>query len=145
MFIFSACRHCSPLSVWVDVLLVYKRCGPLAMYLLPGLGIVSQENAGRAVAQEDGHRVVVGLAKELAGWRSDDMRSIAIPASVSLAKVSHRGFRLRPCAPLVVGYHPRRYPTREDTMTEQASKEKPLPMPLKWFQQTSRLVRKPSR
>ena len=34
------------------------------------LGDSSQEGAGRAVGQEDGHRFVVGLAEEFAWWQS---------------------------------------------------------------------------
>jgi hypothetical protein len=36
---------------------------------LPRLGVASQKDAGGAVAQEDGHGVVVGLGEELAGGR----------------------------------------------------------------------------
>jgi hypothetical protein len=39
--------------------------------LLPGLSIAGQENAGSAVAQEDGYRVVVGLARALARRRCE--------------------------------------------------------------------------
>jgi hypothetical protein len=41
------------------------------------LGIASQEDVGRAVGQEDGHRVVVGLGKEYAVPWSDDVRKRA--------------------------------------------------------------------
>ena len=41
--------------------------------LLPRLGVAGQQDAGRAVAQEDGYRVVVGLREELAGRRGDDI------------------------------------------------------------------------
>jgi hypothetical protein len=41
------------------------RRGP-AQVLLPGLGVASEEDAGRAVGKEDGNRVLVGLAEELA-------------------------------------------------------------------------------
>jgi hypothetical protein len=40
---------------------------------LRGLGVAGQEDAGLAVAQEDGNRVVVGLGEDLAGWRGDDV------------------------------------------------------------------------
>jgi hypothetical protein len=43
--------------------------------LLPGLGITGQEDAGRAVSEEDGHRVVVGLGEEFAWWRGDEVGS----------------------------------------------------------------------
>jgi hypothetical protein len=45
--------------------------------LLPRLGIVDQEDAGRAIGKEDGNRVVVGLGEELAGRRGlrDSYRS----------------------------------------------------------------------
>ncbi len=39
--------------------------------LLPNLGVADQEDAGRAVGEEDGNRVVVGLGEELAGRRGD--------------------------------------------------------------------------
>ena|SRR3712207_3281101 len=41
--------------------------------LLLGLGVASQEDAGYAVAQENGHRAVVGLRVEFAGRRGDDV------------------------------------------------------------------------
>jgi hypothetical protein len=47
--------------------------------LLPRLCVACQENAGRGVAQEDGHRVVVGLGEELAWRRSDDVGAHAAP------------------------------------------------------------------
>jgi hypothetical protein len=34
--------------------------------LLPSFSVAGQEDAGRAVAQEDGYRVAVGLREELA-------------------------------------------------------------------------------
>jgi hypothetical protein len=36
--------------------------------------IDGEEEARRAVAEQDGHRVVVGLGEEVAGRRSDDVR-----------------------------------------------------------------------
>jgi hypothetical protein len=42
--------------------------------LLTGLGIARQQHARRAVGEEDGHRVVVGLVEELAR-RGDDVGS----------------------------------------------------------------------
>jgi hypothetical protein len=42
--------------------------------LLPGLSIAGQENAGPAVAQEDGYRAVVGLARALARSRQAAVR-----------------------------------------------------------------------
>jgi hypothetical protein len=41
--------------------------------LLPLLGVAGEQDAGRAVGEEHAHRVVVGLGKELAGRRSDDL------------------------------------------------------------------------
>jgi hypothetical protein len=41
--------------------------------LLPRLCVAGQEDANRDVAQEDGHRVAVGFAEELAGRRSNDV------------------------------------------------------------------------
>jgi hypothetical protein len=41
--------------------------------LFPRLGATGQEDVDRAVGQEDGYRVVVGFAEELARWRSDDV------------------------------------------------------------------------
>src|SRR5919107_1996753 len=42
--------------------------------LLPRLRVAGQEDACRAVTQENGNRVVVGLGEELARWRRDDVR-----------------------------------------------------------------------
>jgi hypothetical protein len=38
--------------------------------LLSGLGVASEQDAGHAVAHEDGHRAVVGLGKEFARRQS---------------------------------------------------------------------------
>ncbi len=50
--------------------------------LLSCPGAVDQENAGPAVAQEDGYRVVVGLATALDGRRYDGVSLTAAPPSV---------------------------------------------------------------
>jgi hypothetical protein len=42
-------------------------------FLLPGLDVASEEDAGRAVDQEDGNLVVVGLEEELASRKRDDV------------------------------------------------------------------------
>jgi hypothetical protein len=45
--------------------------------LLPGLGVAGEQDAGRALGQEDSHRGVVGLGEELARWRCYDVGSNA--------------------------------------------------------------------
>ena len=47
--------------------------------LLPHLGIAVQDVAGRAVGQDDGHRVVVGLGEKLAGRWGDDVCGVTSP------------------------------------------------------------------
>ena len=71
---------------------------PPAMYSSsPSLDISSQEDAGRAVGREDGHRVVVGLGEELAG--GDDIVStdvgIVLPSSPT-ASLARKRLRRRP-------------------------------------------------
>ena len=59
---------------------------------LPGLCVAREEGAGRAVAQQDRHRVVVGLAEELAGRRSDNLRDCDYPRTldIHLKELWHR-------------------------------------------------------
>jgi len=64
--------------------------------LLPHLGVTGQEDAGRAVGQEDGHRVVVGLGEKFAGWRGDDIRErSARQAVTSHSSVARSGSETR--------------------------------------------------
>jgi len=56
---------------------------------------MSQEDAGRALGQEDGHRVVVSLAEEFAAWWS--MTSLTSRPSDALFVVfpeAHRAHRV---------------------------------------------------
>ena len=56
--------------------------------LLPGLSIAGQENAGPAVAQEDGYRAVVGLARALARRRCEGVGLTADPERPACASLS---------------------------------------------------------
>jgi hypothetical protein len=44
-----------------------------AALFLPDLGVTGKQDARRAMAKEDGYRVVVGLGEELVGRRGDDI------------------------------------------------------------------------
>ena len=57
--------------------------------LLPGLSIAGQENAGPAVAQEDGYRAVVGLARALARRRCEGVGLTALPRASCLCIFIH--------------------------------------------------------
>ena len=60
--------------------------------LLPRLGAAGQQDASRAVGQEDGHGVVVGLTEELARRRRDDLRDCDYPRTlhIHLKELWHR-------------------------------------------------------
>jgi hypothetical protein len=66
--------------------------GACHVLLLPRLGITSQQNARRAVAQQDRHRVVVGLREEIARRRRDDLRDCDYPRTshIHLKDLWHR-------------------------------------------------------
>jgi hypothetical protein len=74
---------------------------PPAMYS-SSLASASPANRTHAVAQEDGHRVVVGLGKELVWQRGDDVldnftRRRSLPLVVSGARWLWRGTLWRQC------------------------------------------------